>query len=63
MRAIVGTAHEHDRFVSGHVTQGKYIRPLIEAGGKAALGNDYGGGPCASQTGGGFHTKTTIIVL
>jgi imidazolonepropionase-like amidohydrolase len=32
LRVIVEAAHKKGRFVSGHITQDKYIRPLIEAG-------------------------------
>jgi imidazolonepropionase-like amidohydrolase len=32
LKTIVDTAHGHGLFVSGHITQGKYIRPLIDAG-------------------------------
>jgi imidazolonepropionase-like amidohydrolase len=32
LKAIVTTAHEHGLPVSGHITQGAYLQPMLEAG-------------------------------
>jgi len=32
LKAIVSTAHAHDLPVSGHITQGAYLQPMLEAG-------------------------------